>query len=309
MAAIPPFSRTADGVVRHTPRANEIGIDRAVHGLGDQPAMFGPAQRGLIARVGHEAHFHQHAGNVGRLQDDKSGMSVGVLQHRQVAVEAADEAAGDPHGSGSGFLAHQAGEDMGDLGRGVLPLPSDEAVGAVFLARQGGGLRVGGGLRQRIDGCAAHRMVRQRIGVHRDEQRRAVRWARSTRSSSGMKTSESGSVPPDSVRRLRVDASVPARSPGRRFSHTCRRRRSRRGPCRRGPGSSITSGGGRLAGLGRHAEFAGTIGGVASAMVLAAIAPCKAGGSRKVPNTDVAGRETAQQQATRNGRNEIHEHS
>ena len=76
--------------------------------------------------------------------------------------------------SAAGLLAHQAGQDPGHLGRGCLPLAADEAIGAVFGSRQGGGLRVRGGLRQGVDRGAAHRMVRQRVRMHGDEQRRAL---------------------------------------------------------------------------------------------------------------------------------------
>ena len=33
--------------------------------------MFGFAERGFVPGIGHEAHFHQHAGDVGRLQPER----------------------------------------------------------------------------------------------------------------------------------------------------------------------------------------------------------------------------------------------
>ena len=69
---------------------------------------------------------------------------------------------------------NQAGEDLGHLAARHCAIGADEAIGAVLRPRQGGGLRIGSGLRQRIDRGAAHRMVRQRVRVHRHKQRRAI---------------------------------------------------------------------------------------------------------------------------------------
>ena len=59
-------------------------------------------------------------------------------------------------------------------GRGVAEVLAAEAVGGVLAPRQRRGLRVRGGVGERIDAGAAHRMVGQRVGVHGDEQRRAA---------------------------------------------------------------------------------------------------------------------------------------
>ena len=59
-------------------------------------------------------------------------------------------------------------------GEALKPAPADP-VGAVLALRQRRGLRIRGRIGECIDAGAAHRVVGQRIGVHRDEQRRAVR--------------------------------------------------------------------------------------------------------------------------------------
>ena len=75
----------------------------------------------------------------------------------------------------AGLLPDQAGQDAGHLGRRVCKLGTAESVGAVLPLRQRGGLRVRRGVGERVDAGAAHRVVRQRVGVHRDEQRGAMR--------------------------------------------------------------------------------------------------------------------------------------
>ena len=89
-----------------------------------------------------------------------------------------------------------------------------------------------------LAGCRCWRrapMVRQRIRMHRDEQRRTLGLRPATRSSSGTnsraRVSRRGSGPPP-----RAGASVPGRWPARPVSRTCRRRRWRRDPCRHGRG-------------------------------------------------------------------------
>ncbi len=58
---------------------------------------------------------------------------------------------------------------------GALLPATGEPVSAVLAPCQRSGLRIGGSVRECIDAGAAHRVVGQRIGVHRDEQRRAMR--------------------------------------------------------------------------------------------------------------------------------------
>ena len=83
-------------------------------------------------------------------------------------------AARQPAGADPRLPPHQACQYAGDFGRGVEGA-AGKTVGAVLALRQRRGLRVGRGIGKCIDAGAAHRVIGQRIGVHRDEQRRAVR--------------------------------------------------------------------------------------------------------------------------------------
>ena len=68
---------------------------------------------------------------------------------------------------------HQACEYAVDFGRGVEGA-AGKTVSAVLAPRQSRGLRVGSGIGKCIDAGATHRVIGKCIGVHRDEQRRAV---------------------------------------------------------------------------------------------------------------------------------------
>ena len=99
---------------------------------------------------------------------------------------------GKLHRKGLGLALRQIDQDAGDVVGLGLEIDAGDDVGAVFLLGKPRRGRIGGGLRQRVDGRALRIafLARQRIGMDRDEQRRAgAARAIRTRSASGMKVS------------------------------------------------------------------------------------------------------------------------
>ena len=170
-----------------------------------------------------------------------------------------------------------------------------ETVGAVLAPRQRRGLRVGGGIGKSIDAGATHRMVRQRIGMHGDEQRRAVRLRPSTLVVQwDERVARAGQRDPVAARPPRVGASVRALWPAPPASHRCRKCRSRQDPCRRDRGPASPAARRTRRELRRVPRRL-----IAWKRAPWRPAPCAAGGQQESADDARPGPEAAKQQAAR----------
>ena len=136
--------------------------------------------------------------------------------------------------AGAGLLPHQAGENVRHFRRRHCATAARRSGRRCSRVLPSAAVCASDAcLRQRIDAGAAHRVIGQRVGVHRDEQRRAVLLRRChPLFQRDEHVARRASAPPGSGPWPPTAAATRARWPARRASHRCRTHRSRPDPCR-----------------------------------------------------------------------------
>ena len=124
----------------------------------------------FVCGVGHEPHFDEDAGDVGRLEYGEGGVAGGVLEKPDLLGQGADDLSLHVGGADPGFVADQAGKDVGDFWGDAGRRGRAVAVGGILAPGELRGLFIGSFAGERVDAGALDAMVEDGVRVDRHEE-------------------------------------------------------------------------------------------------------------------------------------------